>query len=375
MLKNKKLYLLLSMAAPLIYLIFLINNIGWYEAFSNFYIVPMEPIFADSRSISGAINSINSGFDPYVENPFDPWKRSITYPPIWIEIYKFLNLNTELNFLVFIVLQIVIFLFILAKLLLKTNEFKFVLIIMSWSTFLIIERGNNDLTIFILVYLFLTFKKPFLKTITLFISVVLKFYTIPLIIFLKGKKYLFSCLFFIFLYLVISYEQIIKIRNSLEGITNIQYGLDVSLYYLKYIGLNYLNSEYLFIIFILTSIPFIYYLIRHENNYAISKNSYEMQPFLVGSSIYIFTFIFQNNFDYRLVFLFFCLPLVSKLSSRNKYFIFTNIFISCNLGFINYLVLLKIDFYLDIFQISKTITFIYLLLLNFEIFKNHKNSK
>ena len=86
MLKNKKFYLLLSMASPLIYLIFLINNIGWYEAFSNFYIVPMEPIFADSRSITGAINSINSGFDPYVENPFDPFTLVFVYHPFFINV-------------------------------------------------------------------------------------------------------------------------------------------------------------------------------------------------------------------------------------------------------------------------------------------------
>jgi hypothetical protein len=57
----------------------------------------------------------------------------------------------------------------------------------------------------------------------------------------------------------------------------------------------------------------------------------EIRLCLVGASIYVGTFFFASNWDYRLIFLNLCLPFISKIKMGNlKNLLFVLIFLACN---------------------------------------------
>ena len=126
---------------------------GWSETWSFLKIPPMDPIFADMRIIQGALKTQLLGLNPYIENPGDPWNRTINYPSIWMDIANILNLQSENFFLVYNILIILIFFLICLFLLLKTKSYLFFFIIFSTSSLLGIERGNSDLLIFSIIFI------------------------------------------------------------------------------------------------------------------------------------------------------------------------------------------------------------------------------
>ncbi len=49
----------------------------------------MTPSFADTRIIMDAIECMQRGHDPYVDNTCDPHGRLYNYPPVWLELSRF----------------------------------------------------------------------------------------------------------------------------------------------------------------------------------------------------------------------------------------------------------------------------------------------
>ena len=62
------------------------------------------------RTVQGALYSLNEGFNPQINNPGDPWGRSMNYPSIWISISELFNLQIELHFKIFVSLMVLLFL-------------------------------------------------------------------------------------------------------------------------------------------------------------------------------------------------------------------------------------------------------------------------
>lgn len=57
------------------------------ERASRVWGVPaIQPAFADLYVIPAAVATKRAGGDPYVANPFDPWKRPMNYPVIWLRL-------------------------------------------------------------------------------------------------------------------------------------------------------------------------------------------------------------------------------------------------------------------------------------------------
>jgi hypothetical protein len=49
----------------------------------------MEPLFADTRTVTHSIDAVIQHQDPYVVTSFDPWHRVYNYPPIWLGLRYF----------------------------------------------------------------------------------------------------------------------------------------------------------------------------------------------------------------------------------------------------------------------------------------------
>ena len=126
---------------------------GWSTTWGVLDVPTMFPEFADMRTVQGALLSLNEGFDPQINNVGDPWGRSMNYPSIWISISEIFNFEVELHFKIFVSLMVLLFLGCCLQLVKQYPSLTLLLLCFSGATLLAVERGNNDILIFSLLYL------------------------------------------------------------------------------------------------------------------------------------------------------------------------------------------------------------------------------
>ncbi len=162
------------------------------------------------------------------------------------------------------------------------------------------------------------------------ISVALKIYPIfSLIALFKNPKII---IFGIVLSSLIFYLYKDQLALILEN-TQISYGLSYGTATITN-GLSTkfqidINKWFLNIIFFASAL-YIYSKYEHLIKFH-PTTSLEIRLCLVGTSIYVGTFIFASNWDYRLIFLNLCLPLISQIKMGSlKNLLFVLIFLACN---------------------------------------------
>jgi hypothetical protein len=112
----------------------------------------MSPSFADTRSITHAIECWRSGHDPYTDHGCDPWRRLYNYPPIWLELSR-LSVGPATTKTIGVAIAASTFAG-LAAILSSGSPASGLLIILSLLSppmLFGIERGNVDLLIFALL--------------------------------------------------------------------------------------------------------------------------------------------------------------------------------------------------------------------------------
>ncbi len=301
--------------------------------------VPVVPVsFLDLRSLTAAYDSMDLGLDPLVNNVLDPFRRPINYPRIWtaFSIFGITQAHTNIIGMTLAVVFYACFTFLVVPQITKKTAAVYIIAILSSAATFAVERGNNDLIIFIILALALWgFRKE--KTLTntisyllILLAAILKLYPIyAFTVFLKEKKksYLtdFSILFFIFLcYCMLTYNDLIIISKTVPQVVHWSYGRTVLFDYVanlikvltnRDIRLVGVLTKVASVIFSLAIIIFaLIYSNRKKQNEKYSNHTY-MNGFRIGSSIFLGTFLMGNNWNYRLVFLLFCLPQLIEWSS------------------------------------------------------------
>ena len=238
----------------------------------------------------------------------------------------------------------------------------FINFLFSTTNFILIERYSTDLLIFILISLII-FLNQYIKIIFIFIGTFLKFYPFfSLLIFIKDKKFFFISFFALSLFLYFFYlDQILSTNeNLIEMALFIAYGSRTMLKAFYFLSENYNffinenNLDLFRIIFI--SLIFIYSVILTLLGYFNSRTrqlntvTLNEQYFLIGSSIYIGTFIFAANADYRLIFLIFAIPYILDIKNiLIKYILIFCIIISINSFLFQFGDPLSVSFLLGLF--------------------------
>jgi hypothetical protein len=311
--------------------------LGWSATWKILLVPPLEPVFADFRTIQAAIYSEAQGFNPQLTNPSDPWQRTMNYPLIWLDIAKIFALDIEINFLIFNSFVILCYLVICFRLLQNYSSYYLLAIIFSTASLLAIERANNDLVIFIL--LFFSGSSPILiGAILIYISAVLKIYpALASIIFLNNWKILTILFVGIALYLIDQLSDLNNITRGNSSTIYLSYGAISTIWLLQTkIGiLNIITASTLSYIYVIGLLSFAVCLCWRRdrkvllNPFQGKDNTHRL--FLIGSSIYIGTFVLSSNWDYRLVFLIFCIPYIQdNLDRQSKYFLLTCILVATN---------------------------------------------
>ena len=298
----------------------------------------------------------------------------INYPRVWIIISKFLNLHNEAFLYAYLSILLILYIYIFYKLVQKYSSYFFIYIFFSGSSMLLMERGNIDIVIFVLLYFSLRSEILISRYFLFILSVILKIFPIfGFLSLLKNNKnyyYFFITIILCILYFVIFKNDLYMIANNTPRTGDMSYGtLSITKNLEKHFNI-YLNYYYLSFGLVILSLIIYFFL---EKKLFKLKNNTEDKFYFMGAGIFIFSFLINSNFDYRLIFLTFSIPAILKI--KNTYFkilVLSSMVISFELHRLIYF----IGFFGGVFNsISKIMLFILIISLYLDIIINNKKIK
>lgn len=320
-----------------------------YSNFSHasvkiFNVPAMQPVFADLHVIHAAFQSVQDDLNPYYQNPHDPWQRTYNYPPIWIYMLG-AHLSVENIPIVgwaLIILFYITILYFIGKVNYKEGVI-FSLVFVSPVSFLLLERGNTDIIIFILSVLTLQLytssnqKAPILTGFMISFLSILKLYPIFCLLNIYEDKR--KSLVYIGVVIGIFAVYIFTILNELPLISQNtpraefrSYGCSIlPFFFLKLATVvdpgMHVSRNMAFVfglsMFAIVSFSVFIFSIRQRQISELVENK-QLFAFRMGALIFLGTFGLGNNWDYRLVFLALTIPqliLWYKSNNLNRQFL------------------------------------------------------
>lgn len=306
--------LLLTVA---VYLYILSNFTLWQSV----GIPKLKAPFADMQAILSASDAYREGYNPYIENPHDPLGREHVYSRPWLWLGYTGLTRTHSKFAAILLMS---FFFLLSIRILRPkngNEFLLsAMLLLSPAVLLGVERGNNDLIIFILLGLAvfsLNNKNHLLDLIAyffLFLASILKFYPIAsFLIFVRiikdYKKFwmfaFFSILFF-GVYAVFSFSDFEYLKHIVPK-PHGRFTFGAAIFFEWILDEWPVNATYIY--FMAAAVFFLAFLLSSRTGLAeVRNNSINTIFFLVGSLNILFCFFANTNYDYRCIFFVLILP-------------------------------------------------------------------
>ena len=282
--------------------------------------------FADMQAILSASDAYHDGFNPYIENPYDPLGRRHVYTRPWLWL-GYIGITRKYNNLA-ATLLIGLFFLLCIKILNPDNGKEFLIcamLLLSPAVMLGVERANNDLVIFGLLGLsvFLLHKRiralDWIAYSFLYLASILKIY--PLVSFLivlrtfkDNRKLLAFSLFSMFLlgtYMAFTLSDL----QYLKAVVPRPHGISTfgAAILFEWIFNQWPVSSTA--VTIMSGLAFfLAFLIAPKIALAERRNdSVHTFFFLVGSLNLLFCFFTNTNYDYRCVYFIMILPWLFEL--------------------------------------------------------------
>jgi hypothetical protein len=163
---------------PLLILVAAFSS-DWIPTWRTLGVPAMLPRFADLSTIPEGLETLQKGKDPLVTNPADALGRPVNYPRIWLSLFSALGIN-EQNVWAMALLFSAFYLACISLLIAQARHAVDAAILLvaslSVSPLMAIERGNNDLLIFSLVFLGCVATNKYLKSLALAAASLLKIF-------------------------------------------------------------------------------------------------------------------------------------------------------------------------------------------------------
>jgi len=315
-------------------IILLFITVFLFSLFSLFlkqYHFPEVFPFLDLKGRLAHIQANRLGIDTYsFRNPFDPLGRINDKPSISL-IFSFTGLGVkDAIWLGYILISL--FIFQAISLLRKTNLLFLILgslCIFNPNTLLAIERGNDDIIIFLfcfgLPYL-ISKKNHFFNATAIFLVwflSALKYYPITLYLMFVSKKiskfkiYSFSIILINICWLSLSLKEISFLKRRLPN--DDAYLFSFSLKELFKFG----DSSYLILLLLFFISVLIGYLYLKSDKKVLSEHflkvsNFDKKYFIIGCTLLTFCYLTSFNWSYRLIHSLFLLPLILNLLSETN---------------------------------------------------------
>jgi hypothetical protein len=293
--------------------------------------------FLDLRTVPAALRTLQQGMDPLVSNPSEALGRPFNYPRIWLYAFSLLRIN-EQNVWIVGLLFCAVYLLCVARLILErdTPWQHWVLLFgaLSVAGFFAIERGNNDLFIFAVVFAGCAFPRASRRAGMLLAATILKLF--PLVALLaeamrqRGKNRIWSVAAIIAAVVILGlqYHDLALIRHGTPASLAASYGVlsmrETLWYAVMHYGLwgpNMATLPFLAELFCwLAGLGVAFYAWKRPYKIEPSlEESREAAAFFIFGTIYVSTFAVGSNWDYRLIFLIPTLPLAFEFVRQPRY--------------------------------------------------------
>lgn len=286
--------------------------------------VNVRYVFLDFRLIPGGAESFRNGFEPSIENPYDPYQRIFNYPTFW-RLFFYTNITQADTIWIVILMLILYFVSVVLfpQKLSAPGALGMLLIIFSPASMLLYERGNVDLIVFFLCVLIVLVAKNsayWTSALIIFGGFVKVFPLFGVTVLLREPKRKFfllavACLLPMLVYGFLTFERQSVVWDTYMRGQEASYGTFVLLFrFASYFQAYFpnlfsfdqwkvaLEAVAIFLI-ILASIPAV------RNAQALQAlHERNLAAFRMGASVYVGTFLLGNNWDYRLAFLVLVIP-------------------------------------------------------------------
>ncbi len=316
--KKLLLLILVTLGLPIGLLFHFLGPAAW-----RLWNIPvMLPGFADARSILLGVQASQAGYDPLVQNPFDPFGRVMAYPRAWL-LLGVLPLS-ENSTVAVAVAEIGLFLvgvFVFMQDLSRADAVWIAVLLISPAAMLCFERANTDLVVFFLLgcALALLTVARFLSLFLVELAAILKLYPIAALTYLmrESKKYLvpwlLAGLLLFALYALLTLQDIRRILSMAPKGVGFNYGVTVAGIWLLDLTQSRWAADTAFAVSYLLAyagLICVLYAVHRAHPVLTAGNARSLDALRLGASLYITTFLQGNTWIYRLIFLIFTIPQV-----------------------------------------------------------------
>lgn len=292
---------------------------SWQGTWTTFGINAQPAPFSDIRNIPQSIEIQKSGGDPYGPRP-----DSLNYPRVWMVLFTHLDLSNHI--IAFELVMIGFYLGSLSHLIFTTPRVTTAVLLLvaglSSVSLLAVERGNNDLSVFVLTYLAAQTSIAAVAVLLILLAAILKLYP-ALALIGKGiterkQQWMFTAgIVLVGLYLFTQRLDIAKIRRNTPHVFRQSYGVNSMTFAAQArFPLHSVHALLMTLALVLFATCFVWGRALAPLNPSPSNPSDLGRSrilFLVFSSIFIGTFLFTPNYEYRLIFLIPTLPFYAEL--------------------------------------------------------------
>jgi hypothetical protein len=305
----------------------------WLATWRKLHIPSALPHFLDLNSIPTGVEFWHRGGDPFTANPLDPLRRPFNYPRVWLYLFSALGI-TRGNVDVVGLLFCVLYLGCISYLIVKAEHFVDVIFLLfaslSLAPLLGIERGNNDLFIFSLLFVGCVTSNKSVKSGIFAAAALLKIYPVAGLTIdairrpEKQREVPYILLAVVFVLFALQWYDVILIAHNTPIALNNSYGvaaLREHFYALDHRwgilnGRGWLVIVGCWIAGALTIAAAAWNRWRLDDSI---RNSPYAEMFSVFAGMYVFTYALGSNFDYRLILLLPTIPLALEMSRTPRH--------------------------------------------------------
>ena len=294
-------------------------------------------LFADWTVIVNANLCLEKGFDVFIKNPCDPWGRKHVYGEILLYL-PFIDVLKKFYLFYFPIIMNFLFIYVFISFFNYKKSLKnytFFFFVLSAPFLLAVERANNDILIFLIIFLVSKYRSLLTSHILILLGALSKFYPVCFgIIFLfkkEIKKILINLLLlslFISIFIFFQFESLIKIFNTQTQFSagnvyafSFQSLIKTIGYFQLVEDLKWLKTFFI-VGFLLIPFLLIVYLFTSKNNHffkeIFTNNIFENRIYIISSITLISCyFIFENTF-YREIFFLGLIPWLLRYEDQES---------------------------------------------------------
>jgi hypothetical protein len=287
---------------------------------------PGDLSFVDLRSVTSSWDCLRKGIEPFPYNPCDPFGRPANYPRVLTRLGRFgLGEGDTVPLGVAIGIVFVVSALAVTGPLTLGEGAVYGLALIAPATMLGVERGNLDILMFALVVLglLLVRRSAWAGAAPIVLAGILKIFPsfagIVLVRRRRRWRAAIASAAVLAAYAIVTLNDIRTLRHVIPRNVVNSYGAGVVVEALRLAGVSWTQSaaevRYVRIAVILLGalLALVLLLVGRPGEDADERR---LDAFWAGAAVYVGTYVFESNFDYRLAFLLLCLPQLCTWARR-----------------------------------------------------------